>query len=73
MPATPPPRNAFGRFLQAQGWSHQHAAAVLGTSQATISRIAGGLQDIPPVMERLLFLLERHPQLVAELVGRWAP
>jgi hypothetical protein len=68
MPAPPPPRNAFGRFIRSQAWTHDRAAAVLGISVASISRLGAGKQGVPPVLRRLIWLIERHPGLVAELV-----
>jgi hypothetical protein len=33
-----------------------------------VSRIGAGLQTIAPPLARLVWLIERHPDLVAELV-----
>lgn len=68
MPAQPPPKNAFGHLLWANDWNHAEAAAVLGVSTATVSRVAAGKQQMPGALGRLTWLLARHPDLVAELV-----
>lgn len=71
MPAPPPPRTRFARFVRGQGWTTAHAGEVLGMSQASIARICSGVQDVPEPLVRLVWLLERYPELIAELEGRW--
>ena len=56
-------------LLQRLGLSQAGAARICGVDQRTSQRWALGERDIPAPAQRLLLACERHPKLLAELVG----
>lgn len=53
------------------GLTQSGAARLLGLRITTVQRWASGDSDVPPPVERLLWAMERRPELVAEMREAW--